>query len=329
MTHLDALDRRITAALLRDGRASWRRIANVLGEPERRVARRGSRLIESGVVLIHAQSNPRNRDSGEATFLRVQCHPRALRAVADHIADDERTLWVSVLAGPAQVVGEYFHAHDELGDIVADLARQGDVTAIDASPELTFYRTVGGWSPGILTEDELRALHAPTDAPPYTGGYVTPDEATRRIIDALSHDGRARLEDVASAVEMSTSTVSRRIESAVALGQVSIRAVVAPALLGFPIETVIAVSAAPSSIEQVGRTIAQQPSARWVIDDGSRLVAQLAHADRDGLHATLSALRADPAITAVDLSPVIVAAKRGTVRYRDGAPVAGSSVTGQ
>lgn len=49
---LDALDRRIAAALQIDGRASWRRIASALGEPERKVARRGLRLLESGRVSV-------------------------------------------------------------------------------------------------------------------------------------------------------------------------------------------------------------------------------------------------------------------------------------
>ncbi|MFT4052006.1 MAG: AsnC family transcriptional regulator [Microbacterium sp.] len=324
---IDALDQRIIAALLRDGRASWRRIAGVIGEPERRVARRGSRLIDAGAVRIHAQGNPRNRDAGEATLLRVGCLPRSSAALAEHMAGDARTLWVSVLAGPNEVAGEYLHSHDELADIIAELAGLDDVTAIDARPELRFYRTVGGWSPGILDEDELRALHLPTDALPSASEYTAPDEATRRIIAALGDDGRARIEDIADAVGLSTSTVSRRIERAVSLDQVSIRAVVDPALLGFPVETVVGVTAAHSSVEQVGYHLARQSCARWVIDDGSRLIAQFAHADRDSLHASLRELRTHAGVAAIDVSPVIRAAKRGGVRYREGEPEQPSATT--
>ncbi|MFT4213418.1 MAG: AsnC family transcriptional regulator [Microbacterium sp.] len=326
MTTLDALDQRITAALLRDGRASWRRIAGVIGESERRVARRGARLIDSGAVQIHAQGNPRNRDAGEATLVRVRCLPRSMSALAAHMADDARTLWASILVGPNEVAGEYLHSHDELADIVAELGELDGVTAIDARPELRFYRTVGGWTPGILNEDELRALHLPADVLPSASTYTPPDKATRRIIAALGDDGRARIEDVAEAVGLSTSTVSRRIEKAIMLDQMSIRAVVDPALLGFPVESVVSVTAADSSVEDVGFHIARQPCARWVIDDGSRLVAQFAHVDRDSLHASLRELRTHAGVTAIDVSPVIRAAKRGGVRYRDGAPDA-STVT--
>jgi DNA-binding Lrp family transcriptional regulator len=49
---LDDLELRIATALQVDPRASWRRIAAVLGEPERTVARRGNDLIESRLVNI-------------------------------------------------------------------------------------------------------------------------------------------------------------------------------------------------------------------------------------------------------------------------------------
>jgi DNA-binding Lrp family transcriptional regulator len=51
---LDELDRRIVGALQIDGRASWRRIAEVLGEPERTIARRGSALA-SGFRVVGAE----------------------------------------------------------------------------------------------------------------------------------------------------------------------------------------------------------------------------------------------------------------------------------
>lgn len=46
------LHRRIVGALQVDGRASWRKIAEVLGEPERTVTRYGTELLESRQVII-------------------------------------------------------------------------------------------------------------------------------------------------------------------------------------------------------------------------------------------------------------------------------------
>lgn len=49
---LSDLDRQIVGALMTTPRAPWSRIAQVLGVPERTVARRGAELLDSGVVAV-------------------------------------------------------------------------------------------------------------------------------------------------------------------------------------------------------------------------------------------------------------------------------------
>ncbi|WP_344986430.1 AsnC family transcriptional regulator [Streptomyces violaceus] len=66
----DSLDRRIISALQIDGRASWHRIATALGEPERTVVRRGTRLLDSGLVRIGAMVV-----RGRSTVIGVRCAP--------------------------------------------------------------------------------------------------------------------------------------------------------------------------------------------------------------------------------------------------------------
>ena len=66
MEQLDALDRQIVAALVRNGRAPWRLIAEVLGQQERTVARRGNKLLESGAIGINAFINPARTNAGFA-----------------------------------------------------------------------------------------------------------------------------------------------------------------------------------------------------------------------------------------------------------------------
>lgn len=327
MDPLDDVDRRIAAALLRDGRASWRAIASILGEPERVVARRGARLLDSGAVRIVGQANPRNRPTGESTLLRVTATPRALAAVAAHLADDPRSLWVSVLAGPAEVVGEIFHDRGELRGIIAGLAAIDGVIALDARPELRFHRTVSGWSPGILSPAQLEALRPGEDVTLAAWpSHVEPDETTSELIALLAYDGRATLDDLATRLGSSISTVSRRLEAAIAHGQVSIRAMVDPALLGAPVETFLTVECVAGGLEQVGALLSTLPTTRWAIDDGTRVFAQLAHRDRRHLEDTLRRLTAVPDLDRLSTSEFIEVAKRSTVRYRGGIPLAREAV---
>ncbi|MER7185249.1 Lrp/AsnC family transcriptional regulator, partial [Streptomyces hyaluromycini] len=67
---MDPLDLRVIAALQVNGRASWRSVAQALGEGERTVARRGTRLLESGLVRVVGLEN-----FAETVVVRLRCRP--------------------------------------------------------------------------------------------------------------------------------------------------------------------------------------------------------------------------------------------------------------
>jgi len=115
---LDALDRQIVAALVRNGRAPWRLIADVLGQQERTVARRGNKLLESGVVRTNSFINPSSVSSRSAFLLRVTAAPRNLRGVCTWLAEQEESSWVTALSGTNEAVAELFLSPDELGGLL-------------------------------------------------------------------------------------------------------------------------------------------------------------------------------------------------------------------
>ena len=79
METLDVLDRRLVHALQVDGRASFGRIAEVLGATDRTLARRYRRLRAAG--LLRVVGVPAARALGRAEWLvRLRCLPEAARA---------------------------------------------------------------------------------------------------------------------------------------------------------------------------------------------------------------------------------------------------------
>ena len=78
---LDDLDRRIVAALQVDGRASWRRIAEVIDVPFSTVTRRGSALLASGAVRVVAIPA-----SLQTAIMEVTTTPQRFDAVARALA---------------------------------------------------------------------------------------------------------------------------------------------------------------------------------------------------------------------------------------------------
>lgn len=76
---LGELEQRIVMALQVDGRATWRKIAKVLDEPERTVARHGAALLEDGKVNIAAI-----RHRAGAVIAALNCVPARFRWPARH-----------------------------------------------------------------------------------------------------------------------------------------------------------------------------------------------------------------------------------------------------
>ncbi|MBK3573649.1 AsnC family protein [Streptomyces sp. MBT65] len=101
---MDATDRRIVQCLLRDGRASFRRIAEAAEVSEQTVARRYRALVADGAVRVRAL--PSHATPEDLTwFVRVQCRPDATDALADAPAAREGTSYVSVTSGGSEIVG--------------------------------------------------------------------------------------------------------------------------------------------------------------------------------------------------------------------------------
>ncbi|MPY81231.1 MAG: AsnC family transcriptional regulator, partial [Actinophytocola sp.] len=101
---IDELDRRIVAALQVDGRAPWRKIAAVLDEPERTVARRGSRLLDERVVMVTGIAIGDRIAYSEPAVVSMQCSPGTVRVAAASLARREESTFTYVMTGPADCV---------------------------------------------------------------------------------------------------------------------------------------------------------------------------------------------------------------------------------
>lgn len=258
---LDPLDRRIVGALQVDGRASWRSIAEALGEAERTVTRRGSRLLEDGIVRvigIHMR--------GSGVIARAQSAPGMLRVGTQAWAARPDSTFVHLLTGVAGAVAEIHCPSSRLTALVVDeLPGTPGVTWCTASPIVHYYKTVHDWQPGILTEAETAMLRP--EAYPGTpvsnegGGLSTVDQT---LLRALGDDGRQTYDELARAARVSESTARRRVEALRAGGRLFVRAVVDPAVLGLPVRALLWLRTSPVRTVEVGEALARSPYVRYV-----------------------------------------------------------------
>lgn len=327
---LDELDRQIVAALIRNGRAPWRLIAEVLGQQERTVARRGNRLLASGVVRVQSFPSPAAFGDVDLYMLRVSGTPSAVVTAAKWLAARPETHWISTLSGASECIVELFLERGALSRFLYDeLATLDGVRDFSLEPVFEYYRTVSGWRPDVLTAEQYEEL-SPSEHPHFATGYTevgtSPlDEPNRALAELLRANGRITIEELAAGLGISKATASRRLETLITNGAVYVRAILDPASIGYPVESLLTVhvESAPA-IDPAGRYIADLPATRWAANASGHILVQTATRSLSQLRAVMKGISEYPSVTGVEVSLFAGIFKRSTVTYRDGAlpPVA-------
>lgn len=314
----DSLDRRIISALQIDGRASWHRIATALGEPERTVVRRGTRLLDSGLVRIGAMAV-----RGRSTVLGVRCAPGQARVVATALARRPDCVFAHVLTGTWDCVAEVQCPRDRLAGLVMDeLPGLPGVVRTLTLPVLRHVRTIREWHAGLLTEAEIAALTdgTPTGAAPASAdvsppfdGAGEPSRADRLLVNALAEDGRCTFDELARVAGVSEATARRRLGALRRTGRIRVRAVIEPVLLGLPVEAVLWVRAVPSEVDAVTAALAGSPHVRYVsfVSGERQLLVLTAFPDEAALHDFVTRSPWLREAASVDVSMVLGSLKRG------------------
>ncbi|WP_125098232.1 Lrp/AsnC family transcriptional regulator [Leucobacter chromiireducens] len=306
---LNHLQLRIVAALQVDGRASWRKIAEALGEPERTVARHGSDLLESGRVVVAAVTHYEHQ-------MILACESTAGTALisSEALAQRADVTFCYLTTGRAEVVAEIGY-HENLRELLTlQLPATAGLRSFAAFPVLKYFKTIRGWRSGALTAAEEQTLLARTGND--RTEWTIPESRGPKdgeILRALQEDGRVSIEALARRAKMSETSVARRIEWLLGSGQCSIRALVEPALVGYPVESMLWVQVPPHRVEALGHELGTWPEVRYAaaITGDYQLVLNLTATT----HAELYALLAHPIwssdVTHLRTDLIVEARKRG------------------
>ncbi len=335
---LDALDRALLHALQVDGRAPFRRIAEVLGVSDQTVARRYQRLRAAGVLRVVGRTSARRL--GQVDWLtRIRCVPDAAAPLAEALARRPDTSWVSLLSGGEIVCNARARVRPEREELLLGaLPRSPRVLSVAAHYLLRTY--VGGpvaWSgrTSALSAGQIARLRAgtapvaPSSVPPAapsvapsegagggaaaSGGPYEPDELDRALLAALVVDGRTPLAALAAGTGAPETTVRRRLAALTATGLLFFDVDVDPRPLGFEIEAFCWLTVAPGRLAAVGRAMADHPEVGFVAatTGPSNLVAGLVCRDTGAFYDYLTdGLGALEGVVAVETAPVLRSVKR-------------------
>ncbi|MGX9887538.1 Lrp/AsnC family transcriptional regulator [Streptomyces sp. NPDC002276] len=332
---MDRTDRRIVQCLLRDGRASFRRIADVAEVSEQTVARRYRALVADGAVRVRAL--PSHVRLGDQTwFVRVRCRPDATDTLADALAAREDTAYVSVTSGGSEIVCQtHTGLRDQGGSVLQRLPRTARVLGFDACAVMHMYLGSGAkWLAfdDPLTDDQAALLHASEQQRHATTGSTTasPTGSTTdlelRDQDAplmaeLARDGRAGVVELARACGWSKSRVSARLDELLAAGALRVAVDLAYPRFGFHAPAYLWLTVAPGRLDTTGELLSAHPETTFAaaVTGSANLLVTVTCRTMDDLFSYVTTkVGALDGVRQVDVVPVLHRLKQAGTRLRDG-----------
>lgn len=312
---LDPTDAGVLAGLQTNPRASWGQIARVLKTSESTVARRATRLFDSGLARVIGVVDVLRCGVGVPAFVMMRCSPGQSHQVAESVAAHPQVRFVALVTGSVDVIAEVVLDSHECAATVIDetLGRLPGVVATETAFVMSTFTSVHDWGRHLLGDSQLaEELPQPEPTPPAPHEAFTPLE--RSILDALADNGRLSYTALASLCGVSESMARRRTEALVERGCLRFRTLVEPRLLGYDIEFDLWLTVEPAHLLTVCQQLARCPDVRYLsaITGPANVCAQVSlhrHQEIFGfLNETIGAL---PGVRGVETLVLLRVLKRG------------------
>ncbi|MGB8406517.1 MAG: Lrp/AsnC family transcriptional regulator [Mycobacterium sp.] len=254
---MEAIDGHILHALQLSPRASFRRIAEVIGASEQTVARRYRALRRDGVLRVIGVVNPRVYGENQ-WIVRVHAKPDDLPRLAEALVRWPEVTHANVLSGGTELVCVIRAPIGDAGDgllhrlprtsTVLDM-RINLVLNVFGSPSDTHWTGHGH----ALAPDQIATLlpveRVHPDRP------AAPTAGDQPLLDALAADGRISDSALASLTGWSAARVKRRLATLQASNTLTYDLDLLPEHLGFALNAIIWISTTPSHLTTAAEQI--------------------------------------------------------------------------
>ncbi|WP_016908704.1 Lrp/AsnC family transcriptional regulator [Streptomyces xiaopingdaonensis] len=267
---IDALDRRLIAALQLNGRAPWASIARWAGTTETTAQRRFHALRSRRLLHVVGAVELDRTGAGSSMLVRVQARPGKGLQLAEILAGHPEVRFLALVTGTADLIVDFVARDNEelLRLLYTDLPGAHLITSNEHVAVIRTFTSAALWDTGLLPA-EARTELRPTQAPPYERddwdrAPRTLTELESAVVGELAHDGRLPVSTVARTLGRSESSVSRALDRMVRRGILHFRTLAEPALLGFEAEFMLWLSIDPGRLEKAGRQLAQHPGTKFL-----------------------------------------------------------------
>lgn len=234
MDQLDETDAALVHALQIAPRAPWTLVGRALGVNPATAARRWQRLREAGIAWVTAYPALSVAGDLSAAFIEVDCESSVRHALAARLARDPRIASVETVGSGRDLLLTVIATHVQAMAVLMldELGRIDGVRSTRLHLVTAFYGEGNRWRFGALGPDQQKCLGAASR--PLRRVSTFPADA-RALVVALASDGRRPASELADIVGTSPSTVTRRVQTMVQGGVLSLRCEVANVVGGWPV----------------------------------------------------------------------------------------------
>ena len=248
---LTEADLALVEALQVSPRAPWSAVAVATGSSPATVARRWSRLVESGAAWVTATPGMPVRNAQCLAYVRVRCSPGRNLAVAQTLAADPHALSVELTAGDFDLFLTVATA--DLHSLSRYVMERIDLVPgiVDTQTQICthLYREGSRWRLGTLPSVAAARLPARPESqhPAEPAGIGSWGPEDQRLMIALGLDGRSSYASLAASTGRQRGHGRRRVTTMLAGGALVLRAEVAAHLSGWRVPVMLGIDA-PSAV---------------------------------------------------------------------------------
>lgn len=322
---MDLVDEQILQCLMLDGRASMRRIAEVVGVSEQTATRRYRAMREAGVLRVLV-SEAAAAASRRLWLLRLRCRPAAVARLGTVLAARDDVSWVALHSGGAELMCTTSLPADAAcgTGVLPQISHTAEVLSF--TTHLVLHSYSGGpaeWSGfeeplGDAAKRHLLQGHTPrrrrvTDSP-------VPTE-DRDLLEALRGDGRATVSALSRTLNWPQSRVRGRLQTLLDSGAVTVDVDVMLEVFGYRTSATLFLQVSPDLIAAVCETLSTHPQTSWVaaVTGSANVVAAVTCRDSNDLFTYVTErLGGVPGVIHVEIVPLLSRMKQAATRVVGG-----------
>ncbi|MDW3179813.1 MAG: AsnC family transcriptional regulator [Acidimicrobiia bacterium] len=294
---LDEIDRQLIAALIRDGRATYAKLAPEVGLSQAAVRTRVQRLLDESVITITGRVDPTTFGLGVFAFAFLEVSSE-IEKVTRLVSEIDEAVFVVVGAGRFDVLVELRCATNDalLGALDRIRVLEG-VRRVQSMTVLHYEKQdwtgIGNHESSPSARREVALAHEF-------------DDIDRALLRGLMADGRATYSALAPLVGLSQAAVRDRVIDLLGSGIITIQAHPVPEAMGIAGFAGIAVKAA-GPVGPLANALSAMPETTLVVRTLGRfdLMAEVWFDDHDHLAKLLDELRDMPGMGSIDTLPYL------------------------